>query len=170
METDLVDEGIELQKRRGKNLPVFCTLSFISIGLGTIGFLLRLMGSKKTAEEMFYDKQDLLSTVPDNASLERITLLKDYFKSLEFDNDNFYVFLFLKLALLIIGFFGVLMMYKLKKTGFYLYLVYSAVAIGLAVWVMMASDSNTGAVGAVFTVFIAILFSIIYAAQLKRMV
>jgi hypothetical protein len=61
-------------------------------------------------------------------------------------------------------------MYKLKKTGFYLYLVYSAVAIGLAVWVMMASDSNTGAVGAVFTVFIAILFSIIYAAQLKRMV
>ncbi|MEO9531908.1 MAG: hypothetical protein ABJG68_15855 [Crocinitomicaceae bacterium] len=169
METELVDESVELKKRRGKNLPFFCTLSFISLGFGAIKFLLGLLGSKKTEEEMFYDKQDLLSTVPDNASQERIDILKDYFKSVEFANDNYYLLLFLKLAVLAIGFFAVLWMYKLKRAGYFMYLAYSALAIGIAVWKLFGSDSNTGAVGAVFTIFIAILFSIIYGAQLKRM-
>lgn len=169
MEPDLVDDSVEIQKRRGKNLPILCTLSFISIGFGIIGFLLSLMGGKKSEIEMFDDKQDLLSTVPDNASPERIALLKDYFKSVEFENDNFYLQMLLTAILLIVGFLAVLMMYSLKKTGYYLYLLYSSIAIAVAIWTIVGSDSNTGIGGSIFSIFIAILFAIFYGAQLKRM-
>ena len=81
MENDLVDASVEMQKRRGKNLPIFCTLSFISIGFGAISFLLGLMGGPKSEEQMFADKMDLLNAVWANPSGERIAIIKDYFTS-----------------------------------------------------------------------------------------
>ena len=118
---------------------------------------------------MFAGKMDLLNGVSADPSAERIAILKDYFKSVEFANENFYSILFLKLIILVLGFLAVLMMYKLKKKGFYLYLGYGALTTLLVVWSAMNAGSNAAIGTAVFSIFITILFSIIYAGQLKRM-
>lgn len=169
MENELVDESVALQKRRGKNLPIFCTLSFISLGFGAISFMLSLMGGQKNEAEMFADKMDLLDTVSANPSAERIAFLKDYFNSVEFANDNYYSILLIKVIILIVGFLGVLMMYKLKKTGFYMYLAYGAITTFLVVWSAMNAGSNAAIGSAIFSIILTVLFSIIYVGQLKRM-
>jgi hypothetical protein len=68
----------------------------------------------------------------------------------------------------ILAFAGAFLMFNLRKTGFWVYLVHAAVAILAPVAVYGAGNMLIG-IGAMFTAFVAILFSVLYSLNLKYM-
>jgi hypothetical protein len=68
----------------------------------------------------------------------------------------------------ILAFAGAFLMFNLRKMGFWVYLVHAAVSILAPLAVYGASNMLVG-IGAMFTAFLAILFSVLYSLNLKYM-
>lgn len=131
------EAGGGAQKKRPAFLTVLCVLTFIGSGLGLISFLAMAVGMGS-----------LMSFMGDMGGASSV--------------GNAGTAYFAVSALLAAGtLFGAIMMWKLKKTGFYLYTAASVIAFLLPLFFGM-SFSVMGAV-------VAVIFIVLYGLNLKHM-
>lgn len=166
--SDLLDDSSIMKEKRGTTLKVLAILSWIAMGLNTVGLLFTLAGGPSTPEELAEEKEAILAVVtPEMLEIVGKEYLVETITILEVTNEMFYSINGINASILIIGFYGVFSMYNLKKKGYYFYIVYSIAPI-----VVSLAFFGTGfyiTLGAVLTGIISATFCILYGAQLKRM-
>ena len=164
----MLDGDSLLKNKRGQTLKVMCILSWIWIGLMTVSLLAGLVGGPLTAEELEIEKVKVLEQItPEVIEMLGPEFVEENIMILEKSNELFYTISGLSLANFVLGFYGVYLMYNLKKKGFYYYLIYSVVPI-----ISSLAFFGTGlmmTLGAVFLAFFSLIFCLIYGFQLKRM-
>lgn len=164
---ELLDQKQVRQDQRGNTLLTLCILSWVWIGFTAIGVAMSLYQGKLSEEELVNEKYRLLETMNEDMPpfLERV--LTESIALMDKTNENFGVLMSLNLITVVVGFLGVFWMFKLKKGGFYLYLLYSLMPI--LVNAVFFIEFKLSQYGMIFTGFFSIIFILLYVFQLKRM-
>lgn len=139
-----MSETLDATTTTGKRptfLTVLCILSFIAAGLGIVFLLLGtiLAGGAQVAVSS-----------AENAGAEVTSQM-----------GNVWLYLIVAAALIAVSLIGVIKMWKLQKSGFYMYVV--AAVAGIIVDIVLGAGFS--AVGAVITV----AFVVMYGVNLKHM-
>ncbi len=170
MENESFDSIV--MNERPQFLKVLCTLSFIMCGLMILMGLFGLKNLFLSPEEIM-GSNPYLQTMQDNNPMAYQAMLD----SMQYKNMN----AIFSLITPLISLGGVILMWKMKKSGFYLYLVgeflpYISIALTSGISAMYASVSTLGEQGTtIINVFIGmvvifdILFVVLYAVNLKHM-
>jgi hypothetical protein len=166
MDEELIDHSETIKEQRGKTLPVLCILSWISLGFIAIFSIISVFSGPKSEEQLMEEKIELLSSLDENAPPEVKMMYEDVIRISKTKNDYHWHFVVLDLVYLTIGFFAVLMMWRLRKTGFYLYLVYSLIPF-ISAFIIM--DGPYLIAWSFLIGIFTLLFIILYTVQLKRM-
>ena len=152
-------------ERRGPFLLTLCILSFVGMGYTMLVTLLTYFGGVQQLEEQLEQstesvKNDLFNLLDEDmiASIDEMTR-----QTIE----HFIEIQFTTVIALIVGILSVIMMFQLKKNGFYLYVLYTFLAPAISLCFL---GTNSVILGAVFiNLFFGLVFCILYAANLKRM-
>lgn len=169
MATELQD--YERPATRPTFITVLCILTFIGSGWGLIGGGIQYFTAEKQAREMTIAKQKASADIQKGGKEDEGTKMAGkMLNSMEgaFTEEN------LKkagLAAILAAFFciaGALMMWMLKKTGFYLYIAGTLVGI-VAPFLIYGSNNLMSVISSVFVGFIGLIFVILYAVNLKYM-
>lgn len=150
-------------------LTVLCILTFIGAGLTLIGQLISLAtkplveASTVMVEESMTDAMDAFSSSSSGFSSLIESFMGQGMKALE----NYTELILVRVIGTLVLLFGALLMWKLKKTGFFLFVGGKAFII-IAVFIIMGA-TGMAFLSVVGTLFVAIAFSIMYAVNLKHM-
>ncbi|MEX1000870.1 MAG: hypothetical protein WDZ35_02015 [Crocinitomicaceae bacterium] len=164
---ELVDAQQEEKNNRGGMLTALCVLSWIYIGLAFISIIFSLVEGKSTAAELEDRKYEMLSTIDESTPVSVQQMMVNMIDTMEKQNDYFWLFKGIDFFAVVIGFFAVFMMYKLRKTGYWLYLVYSIFPL-LIHYFILGESKLYNMILLVLGLF-SVLFIILYGVQLKRM-
>lgn len=168
------DENTDLQEEIPKR-PVFLTvlivLTSISIFFGLLGGVSSFMNGPLTEEQVEEGMMPLYETIPtleseglDNYA-DMVRLIIDYTKHV---NDNsFSLNNLLTILTYIIGIGAIVMMFRLRKIGFHLYVIYSLLPV--VTLYLVAPSSLIPNIYVIFYMVVAILFTLLYALNLKYM-
>lgn len=166
--TELLSEKEMMNQRRGSFLKALAILSWISIGIMFFFTVFAALGGPLSDEELERQKIVALEAItPEMMEVFGTELIEENLMILEVTQDKFYSITGLKLANLILGGYGVFLMFTLKRKGYYFYLVYSAVPVASTLFFFGTGPLMTFWV-ALIVVF-SLLFSVLYGFQLKRM-
>ena len=124
-------EEFQGEKKAPVFLRVLCILSFIYIGIILIPAIFGLFSGPLTETELNESFQKVSSLVPNSISKkEKAHLLELAYEKQKTMNDKFYLNATVNIWVYSLGFFGVFKMYKKRqRSGYYLYLVYSALSV-----------------------------------------
>jgi hypothetical protein len=128
-----VEEIQEIQEE--KKMPVFlkvlCILSFIYIGIILIPAIFGLFSGPMSETELNESFQQISTLVPNSMNKkEKAKVLEFAYEKQKVMNDKFYLNATVNIWIYSLGFFGVFKMYKKRqRSGYYLYLVYSALTV-----------------------------------------
>ena len=154
-----------MSERRGQFLLVLCILSWIGIGMGLITTLFNY--SRGTADiEAQLDEFESLGEVDTGSSL--LNSFTDGAKDMAIKTiENFQAINLSTLLALLLGGLAVYMMFNLKKTGYYLYILYCLATPAISIYFLGANQAVylSVMVGALFSV----AFIIMYGVNVKRM-
>ena len=143
-------------------------LSWISIGFAAVFGLLELLQGPLTEEELDVEKALVMeSMTPEMMDLIGEEYAIESIHILEVSTQSFWAINLLNFAITALGFYAVLMMYRLKKFGYYLYLLYSVAPIVL--WFGFYGPGMIANFVLIFGGIFSLLFCILYGVQLKRM-
>lgn len=154
-------ENVEQQQPATKERPTFltvlCILSFIGVGLVVISNLVALIGGgvSKAIMESSEEVMQAMEAVEEVPGVESVTKIVSNASTMAAIN------LIAALVVLV----GVFMMWSLKKTGYYIYIV-GEIAPVIALIVL---GGLLGGFMAIFSSFIAILFIVLYGLNVKHM-
>ena len=159
----------DIKEQRGRMLMVLCVLSWIFIGLVFFMNLLAFTGGKASAEEMKERKIALIDLYTgigfggenNTETIEELLFIDNQI------NENFYLHYSTKIVFCLIGFFAVLQMYRLQKMGFWAYIAYSLIPIGISYYIL--KDSATIGQSITWDLIMSGIFIALYASQVKRM-
>lgn len=166
--SELLDENGMLKERRGQTLKVLAILSWIWMGLSVLGVIIATVNGQLSPEELEDEKVALLSTMtPEMIEIMGESYVTDTIRVLEISNTYFYTLQGLNAANLVLGFYGVFLMFNLKKRGYYFYLAYSIVPLIISFGFF--GGGFIIAFGATLAAVFSLLFCILYGVQLKRM-
>lgn len=166
-----LDENLDqtpksMKEKRGSFLLVLCILSFITIGFGAISVLTNyLRGPESLIESLeAFDIVEEENVFGDGILSDVMSGSKEV---IEKTIENFYEIQMYSLVCYLIGFLGVFMMFKLKKTGFALYVMYN---IGLiAIQFIFLGNGPLILMSSIFGIIFSLAFIIMYAVNLNRM-
>jgi len=166
--SEMLNETTLMKTRRGSTLKVLAILSWIWIGFMTLMTLPSVFSGPMSADEMEDAKVDILTSLtPEMIKILGQDFVKENIAFLEKSNEYHYSILGINLASYVLGFYAVFLMYNLKKTGYYLYVVYSLIPV---VTPLLFFDGGIiRAMSIAFGLVFAILFCILYGVQVKRM-
>jgi len=123
---------VEQQQKFPKALKIIAVLSIISVGFSLISELSQFFKGKLTSEELLDEKVKLLQ-VAKGFSGETADVMKEsaemLFQINTILNGSFYNYHLVSTLILLIGLAGVVLMLKLNKVGFHLYIVYCLLSI-----------------------------------------
>lgn len=114
-------------------LKVLCILTFISTGLNALFGIINI-ASGPQSEDFVIEQQ--IAMAKQKGLMEDVDM--PYFANF-FDqmsnviverNENFYFASIVDLMTVVIGFFGALLMFRGRKIGFHLYIIYSLLSVG----------------------------------------
>ena len=150
-----IDEVAQVKKRPGF-LTVICILSFIGIGLTILSSMYSVMTLPFT-----------IMTLKTNPAVSMFGMdLADYLPRLEAYGRMVYTITILaNIACLL----GVIMMWKLKRIGFYLYSFFEIFPVILTTVLLGNVGGIFGQLGLVFAFIFPVAFIIMYAVNLKHM-
>lgn len=161
----------ELQEaKRPTFLKVLCILSFISIGFSTLSTIGSLIGGPEDEETMIEQKAVMMESTAElrDTGMNALADIMDQIQRMtESLNDHFYSMTLMSLFVVTIGFFGVFMMWKGKKLGFHLYIVYNLVGLGNLYLFVSPADVPTFAV--IWSVLLSTIFILMYSRNLHWM-
>ena len=167
--SDELDNNTEVKPRPGF-LTVLCVLSFISTGLGLVSGLFNVFSGPSSSEQMLQAKVEMTKSVTEMKSLgmqsladmlDKIQLMSEEI------NNNFYLASIISLIIVIVGLYGVFLMWKGLKQGFHFYIVYCLLTIA-SIYIYV-SPSNIPSVVVIFNLLLSGLFILMYSRNLKWM-
>ena len=160
------------EPKRPQLLTVICILGFIMCGLGLIGGVWSII--QNTPENMAESIEQMRNFSPEMADKMEENMINM--------QENVYMQIspYLNFVYLLLSFMGILMMWKLQKKGFYIYLAgellpyLGFIVAGKETMAMMGSAGGgagqiAGTVMLVLMLVFDITFMIMYAVNLKHM-
>lgn len=160
------------EPKRPQLLTVICILGFIMCGLGLIGGIWGII--QNTPENMAESIEQMRNFSPEMADKMEENMINMQ------ENVYMQVSPYLNFAYLLLSFMGILMMWKLQKKGFYIYLAgellpyLGFIVAGKETMAMMGSAGGgvgqiAGTVMLVLMLVFDIAFMVMYAVNLKHM-
>jgi hypothetical protein len=158
------------EPQRPTFLKVLCILSFISIGFSGIVSIFSTLGGPQSEESILETRAELYESTEEMRS-NGVGDLADLFEQIqrmnESLNDHFYAASAVSFLVLVVGFFGVLYMWKGRRLGFHLYILYNLVSIANIYLFVSPADIPTFAV--IWGLFISAVFIFMYSRNLAWM-
>lgn len=163
------------QDERPEKRPVFLTvlgiLSFINIGWSIISNLISLGRGPMGEDEMDEFRVQITKSINEVKSAGGMDWLEDFMRSIismvESTNASHTLNVLTGLLILLIGLFGVIFMFKGRRLGFHIYIIYSFLAsVQIYLFVAPSLLSNTIVV---VSLFISGIFVLLYGLNLKWM-
>jgi len=162
---EVFDDG-EFNNGSPRKRPAFITvlaiLSWIYVAIGVLGALVNSFSS----EEKQMQQIDEAIAIYDN--MDEMPFLDDSVAVLEASRDNLRITNLGNLIFLLIEGIAVFMMFNLKRNGFWLYTLAQIGLVSLLIMVM-PWPNIISTLTVVFTLFLVLLFEILYAVNLKHM-
>ncbi|MDG2226827.1 MAG: hypothetical protein P8L20_03750 [Flavobacteriales bacterium] len=159
---DDVDFNNEAPRKRPAFITVLAILSWVYVAIGVFSALANSLSS----EEAQIEKIDEAIAIYD--SMDDMPFLDDSVAVLEASRDNLRVTNLGNLIFLLIEGIAVFMMFNLKRNGFWLYTIAQIGLVSLMIMVMPWPNLIPTLTVCV-TLFLVILFEILYAVNLKHM-
>ena len=159
---DDVDFNNEAPRKRPAFITVLAILSWVYVAIGVLSALVNSLSS----EEAQIEKIDEAIAIYD--SMDDMPFLDDSVAVLEASRDNLRVTNLGNLIFLLIEGIAVFMMFNLKRNGFWLYTIAQIGVVSLMIMVMPWPNLISTLTVCV-TLFLVILFEILYAVNLKHM-
>ena len=159
---DDVDFNNEAPRKRPAFITVLAILSWVYVAIGVFSALANSLSS----EEAQIEKIDEAIAIYD--SMDDMPFLDDSVAVLEASRDNLRVTNLGNLIFLLIEGIAVFMMFNLKRNGFWLYTIAQIGVVSLMIMVMPWPNLISTLTVCV-TLFLVILFEILYAVNLKHM-
>jgi hypothetical protein len=150
-----VNTGAEAPKRP-QFITVLCILTWVGCGIGLIMSIVGWMGARAAGAMM-----DVAGSMADAQGMENMPGMQEAMNALKYAN----ILLIIGVVGTLLCLFGSIQMWKLKKTGFYIYVV-GELAPAIATMVLMGGMA--GAMGIVGLI-VPILFVVLYGMNLKHM-
>lgn len=147
-------------QKRPTFLTVLCILSFIGIGFAVIGSVITIATYSAVDTELLTEGMDDMSGMMEEAG-ETSGFMDMIFSSAAASLEHARTLAVIQLIAALLCLFGVLRMWKLRKTGFYVYTV-GNLAYPIAGIVLVGGIMATG-------LLFPVIFIILYGLNLKHM-
>jgi len=164
---ELDNIGQDDKSKRGKTLPVLCILSWVMIGLTVLGVSFSIIRGPYSEAEMLEQKLAVMTSVNEDMPEFFNEMMLNSLTILERTNEQFYLMNSLNVISVLVGFFAVLFMYRLKRMGYWLYILYSAIPICISIYFF--GDIKSTMTMLMYSSVFTLTFIILYGVQLKRM-
>jgi hypothetical protein len=152
----------EAPRKRPAFITVLAILSWVYVAIGVLGALVNSLSS----EEKQMQQIDQAIAIYDD--MDDVPFLADSVAVLEASRDNLRVTNLGNLIFLLIEGVAVFMMFNLKRNGFWLYTLAQIGLVSLMIMVM-PWPNLISTLTVVVTLFLVLLFEILYAVNLKHM-
>ena len=159
---DDADFNNEAPRKRPAFITVLAILSWVYVAIGVLGALVNSLSS----EEKQIEQIDQAIAIYDD--MDDVPFLEDSVAVLEASRDNLRVTNLGNLIFLLIEGVAVFMMFNLKRNGFWLYTLAQIGLVSLMIMVMPWPNLISTLTVCV-TLFLVLLFEILYAVNLKHM-
>lgn len=159
---DAGDFNNEAPRKRPAFITVLAILSWVYVAIGVLGALFNSLSS----EEKQIEKIDQAIAIYDD--IDNMPFLDDSIEVLEASRDNLRITNLGNLIFLLLEGIAVFMMFNLKRNGFWLYTLAQIGIVSLLIMVM-PWPNIISTLSVVVTLFLVILFEILYAVNLKHM-
>lgn len=156
-----------MKTNRPTALIVFGILSWISLGIGLIGVVSNALTGAPTDEDIRQQEIEMLSQLTPEMVLESGWVVTETIDFLKITQDKFGILTAVTFIQVVVGLIAVIMMFKLRKIGFHLYIVYSLITLGY--WILFFGHNTLGFIMAVISGVVSAIFVLLYASQLKHM-
>jgi hypothetical protein len=162
------DFNLPESNKRPQALKILCILTFVSAGLSMLSSIFNLLGGPLSPEVMEEQKVEMIKMIDELKSLEMhsfVTMLEQVQRMTESINAQFYMVSLVSIIVIGTGLFGALSMWKGKKIGFHLYIIYSLFSVIQLYFFVSPADIPTIVV--VWNLILAAVFVILYSRHLK---
>ncbi|MDF3028931.1 MAG: hypothetical protein K0S23_3238 [Fluviicola sp.] len=167
--TDM-NEEVQENKKRPVLLTVLCILSFIVVGFGVLGVLFSIIGGQPSAEEIestYNLSIQAASDMRDQKIIWLAEILEQGADLVAYQQHRYWSVLMINALTMITGFVGVLFMFKGKKLGFHLYIIYNLLSIGGTFLIVPSHMVPMASV--IMNLILSGLFIFLYSLNLKWM-
>jgi hypothetical protein len=144
-------------KKRPTFLTVLCILSYVGVGIAIIGGAWNLITLQSTI--------DAMKMMADTGLAALVGIDKSAVEAME--NWGFAVYS-IQIISALICLWGVLLMWKLKKMGFYIYVI-AEILPAVATLLLMGGFGPMGTMAMVMSLIFPIAFIVMYALNVKHM-
>lgn len=165
-----MNEDVQENRKRPVLLTVLCILSFIVVGFGLLGVLFSLIGGQPSAEEIETTYNLSIQASGDMRDRQIIWLaemLEQTADLVAYQQHRYWSVLLINALTMITGFVGVLFMFKGKKLGFHLYIIYNLLSVGGTF--LIAPSSMVPMASVIMSLILSGLFIFLYSLNLKWM-
>lgn len=165
-----ISQETEQRPKRPVLLTVLCILSFITIGFGLLGVLFTLIGGEPSPEKIQAAYNELIQMAGEMRD-KQLTTIADMIEQAAdltvYQQHRYWSVLGINALTMITGFVGVLFMFKGRRLGFHLYIIYNLISVG-GMFLIVPSHM-VPMVSVIMNLFISGLFIFLYALNLKWM-
>ncbi len=166
----LENQKFDAPQKRPKFLTVLGILSFILIGVSLFFTLVSLVFGPSSEEQLLEQKVMLMSTSNQVSELGADWLAKLYSDAahiLEATNKQFYFATLTSLIILVTGGLGVIFMWKGKRIGFHMYIIYCL--LGAVQSYLFVDPKYISPIMVGISLFLSAIFVFMYSRNLKWM-
>lgn len=167
-EFDAIDNGEIKKEQRPVFLTVLCVLSFVYLGFSILLGVIGLGRGQYSEDEILTHRVESAKAADEMRSLdmESLAVMQEQIQRMsESLNQSFYPSSILSLAVMLLGLWGVIWMWKGRKLGFHLYIAYSLLTIVQIYFFVSPADIPTAVV--VWNMFFSAIFVVMYSRNLK---
>jgi hypothetical protein len=165
-----INQESEPKQKRPVLLTVLCILSFITVGFGLIGVLFTLIGGEPSPERIQAAYNELIQMAGEMRD-KQLTTVADMIEQAAdltvYQQHRYWSVLGINALTMITGFVGVLFMFKGKRLGFHLYIIYNLISVGGTF--LIVPSHMVPMVSVIMNLIISGLFIFLYALNLKWM-
>ena len=151
-------------------LTVLCILSFIVVGFGLLGVLLSLLGGEPSVEQIERSYNQMMQLASDNRDQNVIflaELLEQMAEMTSYQQHHYWSVLMVNALTMGTGFAGVLFMFRGRKLGFHLYIIYNLLSIGGSF--LIVPSHMIPMVSVIMNLVLSGIFVFLYSLNLKWM-
>lgn len=165
-----MNQEIEQNPKRPVLLTVLCILSFIVVGFGLLGVLFSVIGGQPSPEEIEATSNQLIQTASDMRD-KNIIWAADMIEQMAdltvYQQQRYWSVLLVNALTMLTGFMGVLFMFRGKKLGFHLYIIYNLLSVGGTFLIVPSHMVPMATV--ILNLVISGVFILLYSRNLKWM-
>ncbi len=127
-----IKEEIQNPNKRPQILTVLTILTFVYTGISFVSSLFSLLKGPMTEDQMIEQKVQMLKSIKPmkEQGMDYVVQLLEQVDNMTASiNANFYAVSLIALLVIVLGFFAALLVWKGRKLGFHLYIIYSLLSI-----------------------------------------